>query len=158
MSTKHHLVVPTCGIDSAGSDFEFDLRPEWVEAHLPADADVSAGGERGTFRIHVTPVSAGFWIEGRATLELRTTCLRCLRPTVIDLDLPFKVHMTPGPPSSTHDEDSMGEDGSLGVGHYQGDEIVLDNLLRESIVLALPMSPRCAEECSIEDLYREEED
>lgn len=85
-------------------------------------------------------------------------CLRCLRMTDLEMHQPMKVHMRPGAPSSQHIDESYGDDGSLGVGTYQGDEIVLDNLVRESIVLALPMSPRCATACSVDDLYRDDEE
>jgi uncharacterized metal-binding protein YceD (DUF177 family) len=94
-------------------------------------------------------------VAGGIDVHVGATCVRCLRRAELALRIPFKVHMTPGPPATN--EETVAEDGSLGVGHFQGEEIVLDSLVRESIVLALPMNPHCPEGCSIEDLYREED-
>ncbi len=142
-------------VDGAGSDLEFPVDPSWLETEL-AEYEVVAPCP-GSLKVKVTPISPGFWVEGSVDITIVVTCLRCLRPANLDLRIPFKVHMTPGPPSDTHVEESYAQDGSLGVGHFQGEEIVLDNLVRESIVLALPMSPRCPSGCSVEDLYRDDD-
>jgi uncharacterized metal-binding protein YceD (DUF177 family) len=43
----------------------------------------------------------------------------------------------------------------VGVVRFTGDEIVLDDEVREAVVVELPMNPKCPDGCSIKDLYRD---
>lgn len=146
--------ILTRQVGESGSDFTFEVEDEWLASQLEG-CDVTPSGEPGSFRINISPTSPGYYARGTLDINLGATCVRCLRRASLHLAIPFKVLMTPGPPAPN--EETVAEDGSLGVGHYQGEEIVLDSLVRESIVLALPMNPHCPDGCSIEDLYRDED-
>jgi len=157
MAQRGAFVVGTKRVQEGGSDFTFPVTPGWLVRELEG-CDHASAGEDGTFAIRVSPVSSGFWVDGHLSVRLKATCVRCLRDAETRMRIPFKVHMTPGPPESRDEEESVDEDGGLGVGHFQGTDMVLDSLVRESLVLALPMNPTCPGGCSLEDLYRDGED
>jgi uncharacterized metal-binding protein YceD (DUF177 family) len=148
--------VNTRQVVPSGTDLSFEVPVDWLRREL-LECDVSPAGGPGSFDINVAPTQPGFYVTGTIRVGLQTTCVRCLRAAPLHLAIPFKVHMAPGPPLGRDDEDVFCDDGSLGAGRYQGEEMVLDSLVRESIVLALPMNPHCPEGCSVEDLYREDE-
>ncbi|MEW6210600.1 MAG: DUF177 domain-containing protein, partial [Acidobacteriota bacterium] len=56
------------------------------------------------------------------------------------------VYIPPLKTSSAHDEKELGSD-DLSVGFYQGQAIDLDDVVREQVELALPMSRLCKEDC-----------
>jgi uncharacterized protein len=155
MRSEHAFSILTREIGPSGTEVEFEIPDAWIDAEI-GDSGV-AGARPGRLVAGVSPSSPGYWIRGRISVHLAATCVRCLRPAPVDIDIPFKVHMQPGPVAPRDDGEGVGEDGNLGIAHYEGEEIVLDSLVRESIVLALPMNPHCPVECSIDDLYREDD-
>ncbi len=78
----------------------------------------------------------------KATIEY--DCDRCLGPQSIKVDQDFDLLYLP--PAGSEGEHELGERDLL-VGFYQGDFIDADDLVREQVVLALPMVKLCAEEC-----------
>jgi len=153
---KRTFAIHTVKIEPSGSDFVFEVPDAWLDAALEA-CDASPAGRPGEVAVNVSPISPGYYLTGTIHVHLGAACARCLRTAALDLSVPFKVHMTPGTPEPRDDVETVAEDGSLGTAHFQGEEMVLDSLVRESIVLALPMNPHCPEGCSIEDLYRDED-
>ena len=64
-------------------------------------------------------------------------CSRCLEPMSCDLEVPFSErYLAEG--SESDDEDIV---------FYSGDEIDIQDLIRESLLLAEPLTPVCKEEC-----------
>ncbi len=110
------------------------------------DLNVKKDGSRVEFRGHLT-----------ASLEV--ACSRCLEsfrvPVDATIDLTFLPSTDPAataPPKRTSpkdDEDDGDEvkDSDLGVSFYTGDEIDLEQVMREQFYLALPMKPLCTEDC-----------
>jgi uncharacterized metal-binding protein YceD (DUF177 family) len=153
---KRTFTIHTAKVGPSGSDFVFEVPDAWLGPELEG-CDASPTGRSGEISVNASPISPGYYLSGTIHVHLGATCVRCLRTASLDLSVPFKVHMVSGPERQRDDEETVGEDGSLGTAHYQGEEMVLDSLVRESIVLALPMNPRCPEGCSLEDLYRDED-
>ena len=153
---KRTFTIHTAKVGPSGTDFVFEVLDEWLAPGLDG-CEASPSGRTGEISVNVAPISPGYYLTGTIHVHLGATCVRCLRTTALDLSVPFKVHMTPGVPQPRDAEETVGEDGSLGTAHFTGEEMVLDSLVRESIVLALPMNPKCPDGCSIEDLYRDED-
>ena len=153
---KRTFTIHTARVQPSGSEFVFEVPDAWLGPELEG-CEASPAGRSGEISVSVSPISPGYYLTGTIHVHLAATCVRCLRDASLDLSIPFKVHMKPGPTQRRVDEETAQEDGSLGTVHYQGEEMVLDSLVRESIVLALPMNPKCPQGCSIEDLYRDED-
>ena len=96
-------------------------------------------------------------LQGRAKATVNTTCGRCLGPATVDLDAELTLLLVAkvkergrAPKGRTHKE-SEGEfefDGSeADVSLYDGETIILDEIVREALMLELPISPLCSEEC-----------
>jgi uncharacterized protein len=86
------------------------------------------------------------WLRGRAVLA----CQRCLEPAVIDLAQ--RVHAIYAPASEPIVESSEGSDeeideDDLDYAHHNGEVVDLWPLLREQIILAIPITVLCQEDC-----------
>lgn len=139
-------------VPAEGRDYVFPIDPLWVGEQL-ADCEIHSPSEGGTVSLTISPLGEDYYIKGRITLTFTMTCVRCLREAAISLDVPLSVVMVKEGSSSLL---PRGKRADTGVRRFTGDEIVLDDEVRESIALELPMNPACPQGCSIDDLYKDE--
>jgi len=71
-------------------------------------------------------------------------CGRCLTPLSIKVEQSFDLLYLP--PLGAGDEHELHDD-DLSIAFYQGDAIDIDDLVREQVELALPMTRLCSEAC-----------
>jgi uncharacterized protein len=118
-----------------------------VNRVVPAPADLGLElirvpeGADLTLDLRMESVSEGVLVSGTASASVAGECGRCLRPisdsvVVTIQELYAYAHSTT---DETADEDE--------VGRLQGDLIDLEPALRDAVVLALPVTPLCREDC-----------
>ena len=127
-------------------------RIQFDESFEPGTIDFSDTGLR-----QVTPIRAtgSAWllgntggeirIEGKYTGALETDCDRCLALATFPLEVSFDLFYRP-PPDLDVDEIKIDE-GEAEIGFYEGLGLELADLIKEQILLALPMQRVCREEC-----------
>ena len=113
---------------------DLDVRPVFEDVHTELA------------RLRATPLSArlkaesvveGILVSGRLAGSTTLNCARCLTPFEADLELDVcELFTTPG-----HE---LPEEEAYRV---EGSEINLEPMLRDALVLALPLNPVCAEGC-----------
>ena len=119
------------------------------EVRFPAPAPESLGGEligvpAGTeidLDLRLESVMEGVLVSGTATAPLSGECGRCLAAVddTLTVDLQELFAYAGGDAgSSAEDED---------VSLMEGDLLDLEPVLRDAVVLALPLTPLCDEEC-----------
>ncbi len=135
-------------------DHELDFREEFAPEVIDLGTDVRqrgslrASGHAGLIEeqlgrrqklddIHV----AG---EFSATLEL--LCARCLEPVVREVQRSFDLLYRPQGSDAGHDELSVTQ-AEADIGYYTGDGVLLEDVLREQVLLAVPLKVVCNEEC-----------
>ena len=84
-------------------------------------------------------------VQGRYTGTLEADCDRCLALTLFPLEKSFDLFYRP-PPDLDVDEIKIDE-GEAEIGFYEGLGLELADLIKEQILLALPMQRVCREEC-----------
>lgn len=85
-------------------------------------------------------------VQGRLSTSLEVPCARCLEPVVYDVDHPFELLYRPQGTDAGREELSV-TDSEAEVGYYQGDGLQLEDLLREQVLLAVPLKLLCREDC-----------
>jgi uncharacterized protein len=100
---------------------------------VPAGADVSLG-------LRFEAVSEGVLVTGSAVAPLTGECARCLEPVTSTIEVSFQELYLYQP--GTTDEKDDGEERYL-----DGDLLDLESAFRDAVVLALPLSPLCREDC-----------
>jgi uncharacterized protein len=85
-------------------------------------------------------------LRGRLSTGLELQCARCLEPVRQDVAREFELLYRPLGADAGRDELSV-TDAEAEIGYYQGDGILLEDVLREQVLLALPLKVTCSEDC-----------
>ena len=134
-------------------DFVFDLRSlgrqpgsfraEKRTAHAPDDLGsglvlVPAGADV-VLDLRFEAVSEGVLVTGSAVAPLTGECARCLDPVTSTVEVSFQelYRYLPDPGEDEADEERF----------LDGDLLDLEPAFRDAVVLALPLSPLCREDC-----------
>ena len=117
---------------------QIDFTDENLEQHSPLHAAGSAellANSEGELRI-----------QGRYTVEMAAQCDRCLKQAAFSLDKSFDLFYRPMSVIA-RDEEVEIDEGEAEIGFYENGGIELEDVLREQVLLALPMQRVCSETC-----------
>jgi uncharacterized protein len=89
-------------------------------------------------------------VMGRLVARLGLNCDRCAEPYELDVDQEIELYSLPHrPDGAAEDEDDVElTDRDMVVSYHREDHVPLGELLREQLVLAVPMSRLCGEACA----------
>ena len=85
-------------------------------------------------------------VKGKLETSLEVTCARCLDPVVHEVERSFDLLYRPLGTDSGHEELSV-TDAEAEIGYYEGEGLLLEDTLREQVLLALPLKTVCREDC-----------
>jgi len=85
-------------------------------------------------------------LVGDFSTQIELSCARCLDPVVHDLARTFDLLYRPQGVDRRGNEVSIHE-ADTEIGYYQGEGVLLEDVLREQVLLALPLKAVCREEC-----------
>ena len=85
-------------------------------------------------------------LRGQLSTGIELQCARCLEPVQRDIKRDFELLYRPLGADAGRDELSV-TDAEAEIGYYQGDGILLEDVLREQVLLALPLKVTCREDC-----------
>jgi len=125
MIVKVHEILGTLG---AGSSFSFDESVEMEGFELA-----------GKLIVHVKLTNAGsrILVQGMALPTVSLPCSRCGEVFLYSAEVPLcEEFLPPDSPELEH-----------GMFIYVDEEVVLNEMLRQNIISALPMRPICREDC-----------
>ena len=133
---------------------EMELRKvRFDETFAPGILDFSDAGVTQATPLHATGTAellqnteGEVRVRGRLTVELETDCDRCLRPARFPLEPDFDLFYRPMVQLVRADEVEIDE-GEAEIGFYKGGGMELEDILREQVMLALPMQRVCREDC-----------
>jgi uncharacterized protein len=80
------------------------------------------------------------------TTSIEVACARCLEPVRFDLDREFDLLYRPQGVEAGHEELSI-TDAEAEIGYYSGGGLLLEDVLREQVLLSLPLKALCQEQC-----------
>ena len=123
----------------------------WLASECP-DLDATPGP--GGVRLRGQLLCSGDDVFLRGTLRgsLATTCARCLEPARVPLHVPMTVtFVARGRHANDDDEDEErggGDDENVDTVSFDGVEVDLGTQVKDEILLAFPITPRCRETCA----------
>ena len=85
-------------------------------------------------------------IQGRLATSLELSCARCLEPVMQDVKREFDLLYRPQGADAGRDEMSV-TDAEAEISCYEGEGILLDDVVREQVLLAAPLKATCREDC-----------
>jgi uncharacterized protein len=124
--------------------FDVELPPETIEfldPKLKQSAPLHAVGQAELVMASLAEIR----VKGHVQVGLRSECDRCLEPTVFPVDSSFELYYRPV--ADGYGEEKALDSGEAEMGFYDGDGLELNDVLREFVLLALPMQKLCNENC-----------
>jgi len=85
-------------------------------------------------------------VKGRLAGILEANCARCLEPVTQNVAREFDLLYRPLGTDAGRDEMSV-TDAEAEIGYYEGDSISLADVVREQVLLAVPVKLTCREDC-----------
>lgn len=85
-------------------------------------------------------------VKGEITVEMASACDRCLGAARFPLSASVDLFYEPAPLDKGPDEVAINE-GEAEIAFYEGDGLELEDILREQVLLLLPMQRVCSESC-----------
>lgn len=131
------MKLPVASIPEDG--LELDLREEMVLEGLRFSGPLE-------IRLRLQRLGRKVIVNGRMTGTAVLPCSRCLEDQPQNIEAEFQAAYEPALRGEPEQEILLSET-ELDVSRYDGDEIRLDELIREQALLALPLSPVCDDAC-----------
>jgi DUF177 domain-containing protein len=85
-------------------------------------------------------------LRGRLSTGLELPCARCVEPVKEDVNREFELLYRPLGADAGRDELSVTV-AEAEIGYYQGEGILLEDVLREQVLLAIPLKVTCRPDC-----------
>ena len=140
------FVLKTQDLDELGRDWEFPIQRKWFAAALD-DTDLRPGTKPGLLRVHAQRNGQDILVQGRIEAAILAECARCLGDAALDFDLEVAVLFSPEHGRSAASAEVEVRPDEVNRDFYNGTEVVLDSIVRELLLLEVPMKPLCSEQC-----------
>lgn len=85
-------------------------------------------------------------LVGKVSTGVEVACARCLEPVARNIERDFDLLYRPQGIDAGREEISVTQ-AEAEIGYYKGEGLLLEDVLREQILLALPYKVVCREEC-----------
>ena len=146
MVKKKSLRVPLTSIPPEGLEVEVDLGEQYFSRWREEDPglEFSAAAVNGSVRLEKH--GRDILVRGKLQGHLQLACGRCLENFALPADADFDLLLVPGPGTpGSEDEELSAPD--LDLDYYTGETLELEAIIREQIILMLPLKPLCTEDC-----------
>jgi uncharacterized protein len=146
MTAKKTLQISLKAIPETGLEVEIDLEPEWFARWRAEDPSLEFADARITGLVRLSKHGRDILVRGRLAGHLELTCSRCLEAFAAPVATDFDLLLAPGPQAVSPEEEELSRT-DLDLDYYTGEVVDLESLLREQIILLVPLKPLCDENC-----------
>ena len=131
-------------------EFEVALTPGRVELGEEAEQDgnLETSGRAEVIHEHRGPkeIVADIRLRGKWGGRFQVACARCVEPVEVPLAADFELIFRPlGADAGTTERSITAPETE--IGYYQGDSLLLEDVLREQVLLSLPVRTLCKPDC-----------
>jgi uncharacterized protein len=131
-------------------DFDLELAPGEVDMDGAAEQQgpLSASGRAEVLHEHRGPkeIVADIRLKGHYAGNFQVPCARCVEPVEIPLEGDYDLIFRPLGADADAPERSITAD-EAEIGYYQEDSLALEDVLREQVLLSLPVRTLCKPDC-----------
>jgi uncharacterized protein len=131
-------------------DFDLQLEPGAVDLGDEAEQVGSLQTEGSAEAIHEhrgpKEIVTDIRLKGSFKGNFQVPCARCVEPVEVPLAAGFDLIFRPLGVDAGASERSISAP-ETEIGYYQGDSLALEDVLREQVLLSLPVRTLCSEDC-----------
>ncbi len=152
----HEFTISAHELDAGGKEYTFPVRAAWMRGAFE-ETDVHAPDHDGVVKVRASKSAGTVIVHGRLDASVVATCGRCLSPANIAVHQQVSAVVVPSAELKAKARSSdarSSEDNDLDITPdepdtlaFDGETVVLDNLIRDELLLAVPMIPLCREDC-----------
>ncbi|MCL4502863.1 MAG: DUF177 domain-containing protein [Deltaproteobacteria bacterium] len=146
MKTRKSLQISIKAIPDTGKDVILDLGPEWFEQWREEDPGLEFSTAAIHGKVNLSKHGNDILVRGHLAGELGLACSRCLEPFSAPVEADFDLLLVPAPTGEGPEEEELSAQ-ELDVDFYTGETVDLEAIIREQIILMLPLKPLCAAIC-----------
>lgn len=135
-------------IPEGGLTLEDPIPTSWL-AEVLENTSLEPGKPKGAVHLRIDPVGTRqYLVSGSVEVNVVAACVSCLAETSFPVRSEVKLLVENDPPraqaEAVEDEDDAEDSESVLI---TGEVMVLDDILRDSLLLEMPMSPKCRPDC-----------
>ncbi|MBI4124783.1 MAG: DUF177 domain-containing protein [Deltaproteobacteria bacterium] len=154
MKNNHKMEIIVKDIPEEGLELDFDAgrTPWFLQVLRDALGKQHAKEDRAQGHLSLLRIGENIDCEGRVECDCHPTCCRCLKVFHHHLDVPVHQILAPLYESERQlkleqkeEVELVKED--LEFAYYENDRFDLGDMVREQIILSLPLQPLCQEAC-----------
>jgi len=131
-------------------DFDVELEPGYVELGEEAEqtGPLLASGRAEVLHEHRGPkeIVADIRLKGRFEGKFEVRCARCVEPVAVPLEAEYDLIFRPAEVDAQLGERAITAP-ETEIGYYEGDSLLLEDVLREQVLLTLPVRTLCRPDC-----------
>jgi uncharacterized protein len=131
-------------------EFDLKLPPGAIDYGDEAEqkGDLATSGQAEVIHEHRGPkeIVADIRLKGRYAGNFEIPCARCIEPVETPISADFDLVFRPLGADSGVPERSITAS-ETEIGYYQGDSLLLEDVLREQVLLSLPVRTLCKPDC-----------
>lgn len=146
MTAKKTLQINLKTIPETGLAMAIDLGPEWFARWHEEDPGLEFTGARITGEVDLSKHGQDILVRGSLSGQIELACGRCLEPFAAPTAIEFDLLLVPGPINAAAAKEELSPE-DLDLDYYTGEIVDLESILREQIILMLPLKPLCDESC-----------
>jgi uncharacterized protein len=146
MTAKKTLQINLKTIPETGLEVIIDLGQEWFARWHGEDPGLDFADARITGLVHLSKHGHDLLVRGNLSGHMELACSRCLEFFAAPATIDFDLLLVPGPANASPAEEELSLT-DLDRDYYTGEIVDLESLLREQIILMMPLKPLCDETC-----------
>jgi uncharacterized protein len=141
------LQINVARLKDEGLDLDLNLGEDWFTRWQGEDPDLefSAPGDIAV-RVHLERHGHDILLRGHLEGTLNLNCSRCLVSFGYPVAADFDLLLAPAPDRAAPADEELTK-ADLDRDFYTGETVNLESILREQVLLTLPLKPLCAEAC-----------
>ena len=131
-------------LETRARQFDVELKPGEIDSLDPKLRQAGPLRAAGTVDL-VTGALGEIRVKGRVWAAMEADCDRCLEAASFPVDSTFELYYRPV--TEDYGEEAGIDQSEAEMGFYEGNGLELNEVLREFVLLALPMQRLCREDC-----------
>jgi uncharacterized protein len=150
MLYAHTMEFKLLELEREPVEFDLELKPGAIDFGDEAEqmGNLATSGSAEVIHEHRGPreIVPDIRLRGRFAGQFQVPCARCIEPVEIPLAAEFDLIFRPIGADSEPPERSITAS-ETEIGYYQKDSLLLEDVLREQVLLSLPVRTLCKPDC-----------
>lgn len=145
---KPYLEIKLSELDQGDIRIDCDIPIEWLQERMTF-CEYSVIPRSANAMLTAQTTGNGVFIHGWIRSVFETQCGTCLKTLLLNIAPEISTYLVPKAEAAKEFGDTELTPEDLDREYYEGDTIVLDEIIGDAIMLEMPMNPKCEGACEV---------